>query len=165
MSRQPYAPPTSIASMVADPSPTKKRSNRFGKVLTAASAAVYVLGAATFLAVLVRHSGGGIASLGPAVAAWLFALACLALSLLELHAPSSLSSVRFCYVMTDHAEKTLEFWRRHEQLVPFVQRGFLDFSLFDVFRGQSILRVVSAPQLGVRVSWTDGQRLQPNTSG
>lgn len=44
------------------------------------SAAVYVLGAATFIAVLVWHSGGGIASLGPAVAAWLFALGCLALS-------------------------------------------------------------------------------------
>ncbi|WP_419580543.1 hypothetical protein [Stieleria magnilauensis] len=66
--------------MVADPSPPKKRSAKIGKVLTLVSAAAYLLGAATFVAVLLRHSGGGIASLGPAITAWLFALACLALS-------------------------------------------------------------------------------------
>ncbi len=66
--------------MVAGPPPPKKRSTKIGKVLTLVSAAVYVFGAATFIAVVVRHSGGGIASLGPAIAAWLFALACLALS-------------------------------------------------------------------------------------
>ena len=43
-------------------------------------------------------------------------------NLLELHAPSALADVRFCYVMTDHAEKTLEFWRRHEQLAQLPQR-------------------------------------------
>ena len=77
MPLQPYAPPNSI---IADQPPPKNCSSKTGKILTVVSAAIYVLGAATFITVLVRHSGGGIASLGPAIAAWLFALACLALS-------------------------------------------------------------------------------------
>jgi hypothetical protein len=45
-------------------------------------------------------------------------------SFLELHAPSALADVRFCYVMTDHAEKTLEFWRSHEQLGEIIRVRF-----------------------------------------
>ena len=67
--------------MTAKRSPNKKRSTKIGKVLTVVSAAFFVLGAGTLIAVLMQHSGGGIASLGPGIAAWLFALACLALSL------------------------------------------------------------------------------------
>ena len=45
---------------------------------------------------------------------------------------SSFSQTRFCYVMTDFAESNLAFLRSHEALRPFVERGLLDFALFDV---------------------------------
>lgn len=38
----------------------------------------------------------------------------------------------FCYVMTDHAEKTIEYWQQHDQLTPFVQQGQLDYCQFDI---------------------------------
>lgn len=35
------------------------------------------------------------------------------------------------YVMTDLADKNIAYWRGHERLRPFVQRGMLDFARFD----------------------------------
>ena len=56
----------------------------------------------------------------------------------ELHRRSSVSHVRFRYVMTDFTESNVQFWRAHEGLRPFVARGLLDFALFDAEQGTSI---------------------------
>src|ERR1700746_3326715 len=48
---------------------------------------------------------------------------------------SSLPPVSFCYVMTDVAERNLEFVRSHQALQSFIEQGVLDFALFDVEQG------------------------------
>ncbi len=37
----------------------------------------------------------------------------------------------FCYVMTDISSKNLDFLQGHRDLLPFVDRGVLDFAMFD----------------------------------
>lgn len=44
---------------------------------------------------------------------------------------SVLKDVRFKYVMTDFAERNIEFWNSHPLLKQFVEQGVLDFALFD----------------------------------
>ena len=44
---------------------------------------------------------------------------------------SALNAVPVCYVMTDFAPWTVDYWREHPSLHPFVEAGQLDFALFD----------------------------------
>nr|AYM52505.1 TPR repeat-containing protein [Archangium sp.] len=52
-------------------------------------------------------------------------------ALTELLLKSALRDVRFRYVMTDFTETNVSFWRGHPFLKPFLERGVLDFALFD----------------------------------
>jgi tetratricopeptide (TPR) repeat protein len=54
-----------------------------------------------------------------------------------------LADVPVRYVMTDVAEATIEFWRHHEALAPFVRAGRLDFARFDADR-DTVLRLERA---------------------
>ncbi|MCX6219088.1 hypothetical protein [Spirosoma sp.] len=38
----------------------------------------------------------------------------------------------FCYVLSDFTESSLDFWRDHPRLQPYLEKGWLDFTLFDV---------------------------------
>lgn len=51
---------------------------------------------------------------------------------------SALKEVRVRYVMTDFAERNLEYWRAHPWLRPFVEEGALDFALFDAERDEEL---------------------------
>jgi tetratricopeptide (TPR) repeat protein len=51
---------------------------------------------------------------------------------------SALAGLPFKYVMTDFAESTLDHWRSHPSLRPFVQAGQLDFARFDAERDEEI---------------------------
>jgi tetratricopeptide (TPR) repeat protein len=64
-------------------------------------------------------------------------------ALLDIHARSPVKGVRFRYVMTDFTETNLAFLRAHDALRPLVERGILDFALFDAEQG-SELRLVHA---------------------
>ena len=44
---------------------------------------------------------------------------------------STLKDIPVKYVMTDFAERTLDFWQDHPSLKPFVEQGHLDFARFD----------------------------------
>jgi tetratricopeptide (TPR) repeat protein len=44
---------------------------------------------------------------------------------------SPLKHIRVKYVMTDFAQKTLDYWREHPSLAPWVEQGWLDFARFD----------------------------------
>lgn len=44
---------------------------------------------------------------------------------------STLKNIPIQYVMTDFAERTVDYWRTHPSLKPFVESGLLDFALFD----------------------------------
>ncbi|HYY99830.1 MAG TPA: tetratricopeptide repeat protein, partial [Pyrinomonadaceae bacterium] len=60
---------------------------------------------------------------------------------------SALDEVRVCYLMTDFAERNLEYWRAHPRLLPFVEDGSLDFALFDAEGGGGLTPVVSGEPL------------------
>ncbi|ETW04554.1 hypothetical protein H310_03780 [Aphanomyces invadans] len=42
------------------------------------------------------------------------------------------------YVMTDFTDSNLKFWQTHPALAPFVQRGTLDFAIFDATHDSSL---------------------------
>lgn len=49
----------------------------------------------------------------------------------------------FCYVLTDLAEKNISYWKQHPLLKPFVEKGVLDFAVYDPLQP-------SPPKLEVR---------------
>jgi len=54
--------------------------------------------------------------------------------LMALKRGLSVDEINVCYVMTDFTESNLNFWSSHPVLKPFVDRGVLDFALFDAGR-------------------------------
>jgi hypothetical protein len=63
--------------------------------------------------------------------------------LLRLQQSSALRDVRIQYVMTDLAERNLEFWREHPRLQPFLDSGLLDLACFDASRDTEIRLAIS----------------------
>lgn len=55
--------------------------------------------------------------------------------------------IRWRLVMTDLAERNLEFWRAHQQLAPYVRRGVLDFARFAAGRDHDITLLCSGETL------------------
>lgn len=58
--------------------------------------------------------------------------------LLGLKNHSALKNMSVKYVMTDLAERNVEFWSSHPALMPFVEEGVLDFAGFDVERDDDL---------------------------
>ena len=38
---------------------------------------------------------------------------------------------RFCYVMTDFTQRTVDFWLRHPPLLPLLEAGVMDVAVYD----------------------------------
>ncbi|HEX4960384.1 MAG TPA: SAM-dependent methyltransferase [Thermoanaerobaculia bacterium] len=92
-----------------------------------------------------RHGEGPVIvlELGAGTGAFSYqVLRCLA----ELMESCPMLAADLCYVMSDVAERNLEFWRTHPALAPFVERGLLDFALFDL-AGTEPLRLDSGRSL------------------
>ena len=51
---------------------------------------------------------------------------------------SVLRDLAITYVMTDVAQSTIDEWRRHPQLAPFIGSGCLDFARFDAERDEEL---------------------------
>jgi len=51
--------------------------------------------------------------------------------LLKITERSSFKYPKFCYVISDCVEKNLHFLEKHPKLIPYVEQGILDFSLFE----------------------------------
>jgi tetratricopeptide (TPR) repeat protein len=49
----------------------------------------------------------------------------------QLLEKSVLRHLRFCYVMTDFAEKNIVFWQTRDQFKPYLENGQLDFAQYD----------------------------------
>lgn len=58
--------------------------------------------------------------------------------LLGFYQHSIFKDVPFKYVMTDFAERNVDFWHSHPALRPFVEQGLLDFACFDVEQDENI---------------------------
>lgn len=56
----------------------------------------------------------------------------------ESHGNSSLKEIPVKYIMTDFAEKNIEFWQNHPALRPFIEENLLDFARFDITRDNAI---------------------------
>lgn len=52
-------------------------------------------------------------------------------TLLELLKSKELEKIKFCYIMTDIAEKNIAFWQQHSYLQPLVEEGVLDFAFYN----------------------------------
>ena len=52
----------------------------------------------------------------------------------ELAKQWHLEDVSFCYIITDFTENNVRFCREHKRLQPFLERGVLDFAIFDLER-------------------------------
>lgn len=66
---------------------------------------------------------------------------------LSLLRESLLQDICVKYVMTDFAEQTVEYWRAHRSLQPFVAAGLLDFARFDVECDQELKLLHSGARL------------------
>jgi hypothetical protein len=69
------------------------------------------------------------------------------LRLRALLGKSPLAGRRFVYVMTDFTDESLQFWRGHPALKPFVEEGSLDFARFDIERDEQLQLVESGRTL------------------
>ncbi|ANE48396.1 hypothetical protein SY83_21310 [Paenibacillus swuensis] len=61
----------------------------------------------------------------------------------------------FRYVMSDLAERNISHWREHPKLIPYVERGWLDFATFDAVSDTELFLVESGHRI------TPGDLKQP----
>lgn len=65
----------------------------------------------------------------------------------ETYPQSVLRHIPITYVMTDLAQRNLDFWQAHPFLHPFVDAGVLDFAQVDIEQDQTLTLVNSGQQL------------------
>ncbi|MBD2212734.1 SAM-dependent methyltransferase [Nostoc linckia FACHB-104] len=58
--------------------------------------------------------------------------------LLELQKALNLTQVKFVYIMTDFAEKNIQYWKEHSAFQNYIQIGILDFARFEVEKDTEI---------------------------
>jgi tetratricopeptide (TPR) repeat protein len=46
--------------------------------------------------------------------------------------------MNFCYVMTDFTGSNIEYWQNHERIKPLVEKGIVDFAIYDIGANQDI---------------------------
>jgi len=51
---------------------------------------------------------------------------------------SSLKDIKFKYIVTDFAERNIEYWQNHSFLTPYFQAGILDCATFDISKDDEI---------------------------
>jgi tetratricopeptide (TPR) repeat protein len=52
---------------------------------------------------------------------------------------SSLKGLRFKYIVTDFAERNIEYWQNHSFLKPYFESGILDCATFDIARDEEVI--------------------------
>jgi hypothetical protein len=50
----------------------------------------------------------------------------------RIYEAASTQCLDFCYILSDLPPKNIEFWRKHPRLQPYIEKGMLDFAVFDV---------------------------------
>ena len=65
----------------------------------------------------------------------------------ESYARSALKEISVKYIMTDFAQKNLDFWQTHPALQPFIEQGLLDFARFDITSDRTLTLVRSGETL------------------
>ncbi|WP_459477828.1 tetratricopeptide repeat protein [Clostridium saccharoperbutylacetonicum] len=57
---------------------------------------------------------------------------------LQLIENSSLKNLKFKYIVTDFAERNIEYWQNHSFLKPYFEAGILDCATFDISKDEEI---------------------------
>ncbi|WP_238916915.1 tetratricopeptide repeat protein [Clostridium sp. YIM B02555] len=57
---------------------------------------------------------------------------------LQLIENSSLKNIKFKYLVTDFAERNIEYWQNHSFLKPYFESGILDCATFDISKDEEI---------------------------
>ncbi len=57
----------------------------------------------------------------------------------EFYSTSAVKHVPYQYILTDLAEKNIDFWKTQPQLAPYVEAGKLDFARFDLANDTELL--------------------------
>ncbi len=83
--------------------------------------------------------------------------------LLDLYRSSVLKNFQIKYVMTDLAERNLEYWRTHSWLQSLVEEGLLDFARFDVEHDQK-LKLIHSEALAFLQRSVDLHGIAPGTA-
>lgn len=51
---------------------------------------------------------------------------------------SSLKGLKFKYIITDFAERNAAYWQNHSYFKPFLEKGILDFAVFDMIKDDTL---------------------------
>lgn len=60
-------------------------------------------------------------------------------SFLKLYKESIIPLPKFCYIMSDFAEKNVLFWENHPKHKPFIEQGIVDTCLFDITKNDQVV--------------------------
>lgn len=61
--------------------------------------------------------------------------------------PLSNLELKVQYILTDFVERNIEFWQSHSSLLPYVEKGFLDFARFDLEKDSKVKMINSKTEL------------------
>lgn len=61
-----------------------------------------------------------------------------------------LEDIKFCYIMSDFTQNNVDFWLTHQGLSEFVEKGLLDFAVFDVENDTDIRLIKSKAHIGAK---------------
>jgi tetratricopeptide (TPR) repeat protein len=53
-------------------------------------------------------------------------------TLIELMAAMQLQDIKFCYIMSDFTKHNIKYWETHPALKPYIEKGLIDFALYDM---------------------------------
>lgn len=68
--------------------------------------------------------------------------------LLELQAMLKMDDIKIVYVMSDFTKENLQFWQEHPLFKPYVEKGVLDFTVFDLEETKQLDLLCAGKTLG-----------------
>jgi tetratricopeptide (TPR) repeat protein len=69
-------------------------------------------------------------------------------TLQDLLARMDMADIKTCYVMSDFTKHNMQYWEEHTALKPFVDKGLIDFAIFDMEAERPITLVKQNVRLG-----------------
>lgn len=53
-------------------------------------------------------------------------------SLEELMTAYGITDIKYCYIMSDFTKHNIKYWEEHSALKPYIEKGIIDYALFDM---------------------------------
>ncbi|MDX1902316.1 MAG: tetratricopeptide repeat protein [Gammaproteobacteria bacterium] len=68
----------------------------------------------------------------------------------EMLANAGLEDIKVCHVMSDFTKSNMRYWEKHHALLPLIEKGWIDFALYDMEADRPINLVYSKIQLNAQ---------------